>query len=164
MKPTPNPSLPWPIPYEAVLFISEKEDLALTAYQCEAGVWTIGWGDTEQVTKGMMITKEQADERLLCRLREFANAVEMACSITPTPEQLGAMVSLTYNIGTGNFQHSTVLKQHNQRNFDAAAKAFLLWDKYTDPATHELKQSDGLLHRRQQEAALYLNRPIGEVI
>lgn len=163
MKSTPNASLAWPIPYEAVLFLSEKESLRLTAYRCSAGVLTIGWGDTENVTEGMTITKEQADDRLLRRLAWFSAGVKRACLVAPTNEQLGAMVSLAYNIGVEAFAGSTVLKQHNLKNFDVAAKAFLMWDKIRNPVTHQLEQSDGLLHRRQQEAALYLNRPLGEV-
>ncbi len=52
------PDLGWPIPAEAVRLIVEKEQgpgggVALKAYLCPAGVWTIGWGRTRGVKRGM---------------------------------------------------------------------------------------------------------------
>ena len=41
--------------------IKTFEGLRLESYQCQAGVWTIGYGHTHKVTKGMKITEEQAD-------------------------------------------------------------------------------------------------------
>ena len=44
--------------------IKQFEGCRLTAYQCSAGVWTIGYGHTAAVKKGQTITKEQAEEYL----------------------------------------------------------------------------------------------------
>lgn len=42
--------------------IMQFEGCRLTAYQCAAGVWTIGYGHTAGVTQGMTITQAQAEE------------------------------------------------------------------------------------------------------
>ena len=40
---------------EGIALIKKFEGCELTAYQCSAGVWTIGYGHTKSVTEGMEI-------------------------------------------------------------------------------------------------------------
>lgn len=150
----PDPNLPWPIPMAAVGLIAESEDLRLKAYRCPAGVWTIGWGETQGVRPGDTCTKEQADRWLLEDLQERAGAVGAMCTIDPSPAELGAMVSLAYNIGLEAFRRSTVLRQHNAGSRQAAARAFGLWNKAR--VNGALTELPGLTARRAREAALYL--------
>ena len=62
--------------------IKEFEGLELGAYQCSAGVWTIGYGHTSdagapQVYKGLEITEEEAEDILQTDLRHYeAGALE----------------------------------------------------------------------------------------
>ena len=109
----PDPSLPWPIPMTAVAEIAESEGLSLVAYRCPAGVWTIGWGETDGVRPGDTCTKEEADRWLLEDLTERTRAVRELCTVEPSPNELGALVSLAYNIGLGGLAKSTVLRAHN---------------------------------------------------
>ena len=44
--------------------IKRFEGCHLTAYRCPAGVWTIGYGHTNEVSAGDTITQSQADEYL----------------------------------------------------------------------------------------------------
>ncbi|WP_164964319.1 lysozyme [Rubrivivax sp. JA1026] len=152
----PNPDLPWPIVWAGVVLIAEREGNSLVAYQCEAGVWTCGRGETEGVTPATRWTQDYADKRFCDSLREVTQAVLIACTRTPTPHQLAAMVSLAYNIGPAAFRGSTVLKAHNRGDADAAARAFKLWNKVRDPQTGKLRPSRGLTSRRAAEEALYL--------
>jgi lysozyme len=74
------------------------------------------------------------------------------------------MVSLCFNIGpdpAAGFPRSTVLRMHNTGNKSAAAAAFAMWRKMTDPSTGQLVDSAGLLRRRNLEANLYLT-PVPE--
>lgn len=151
----PNLSLSWPIPYPAVQLIARSEGLELTSYLCPAGVWTIGYGRTEGVTKGMSQTWEQASQDLLLDLTQRGTAVQKLCTEAPTPSQLGALLSLAYNIGTANFSKSSVLRFHNQANHKEAASSFLAWDKARDPKTGKLRPLPGLTTRRAAEAKLY---------
>lgn len=144
----------WPIPFEAVELIAEREGCKLRAYLCPAGVWTIGWGHTKGVKPGDLWTQEQADRTFLQDLRAFATRVGDLCRRPADPYQLGAMVSLAYNIGINGFAKSTVLRQHNAGNDQAAARAFALWNKAT--VAGQLKVLDGLTIRRALESAMYL--------
>ena len=150
----PDPSLPWPVPMAAVALIAEAEGCRLRAYKCPAGVWTCGWGATDGVQPGMMWSQQQADQRLCADLTKRTAAVEAMLTEHADPNQLGALVSLAYNIGTGALAKSTVLKAHNRGDFQAAARAFGLWNKAT--VGGKLTVLPGLTARRAAEAALYL--------
>lgn len=151
---------PMPIPWAAIELVASSEDCRTSAYLCPAGVPTIGWGSTHGVTLGMRWTVDQADAALLRELRLRAEAVAGKLERRATPEQLGALTSLHYNIGTAGFGKSTVLRQHNAGRFTAAARAFALWNKARDPGTGQLVELPGLTARRAAEAALYLRQPV----
>ena len=51
--------------------IKQFEGCRLAAYQCSAGVWTIGYGHTAGVHKGMKITQAQAEEYLKHDVAKF---------------------------------------------------------------------------------------------
>jgi len=164
--PLPDPSLPWPIPKEALAILADYEQgpdggCALVAYRCPAGVWTYGWGETDGVRPGATCTKEQADRWLLEDLEERVAAILELCTVPPSPNELGAFVLLAYNIGLEAFARSTVLRQHNAGNRAAAARAFSLWNKARNPATGQLEVLNGLTSRRAREASLYLTPEAG---
>lgn len=138
----------------AVALIAESEGLRLTAYRCPSGVPTLAWGETAGVQMGDTCTKEQADRWLCEDLTDRCKAVRAMCKVSPSPNELGALVSLAYNIGRAGLAGSTVLKQHNAGNRDAAARAFGLWNKAR--VNGSLTALPGLTARRAREAALYL--------
>ena len=150
----PDSSLPWPIPMAAVALIAESESLRLAAYRCPAGVPTIGWGETGGVQMGDTCTKEQADRWLLEDLQERAAAVRAACTNPPSLNELGAFVSLAYNIGLEAFRKSTALRLHNAGDHAGASRAICLWDKAK--VNGVLTVLNGLTARRAKEQALYL--------
>jgi lysozyme len=138
----------------AVALIAESEGLRLAAYRCPAGVPTIGWGETDGVHMGDVCTKEQADRWMCEDLEARTRAVQSLCSVQPSRNELGAFVSLAYNIGLDALKGSTALKQHNAGNHEAAARAICLWDKAT--VNGVLTTLTGLTARRAREQALYL--------
>jgi len=157
----PDKSLNWPICWEAVCLIAQSEGCKLKAYKDIAGVWTIGWGHTGNVKAGDTVTQEDADQDFFNELRYFTDKIRpLIKGITP-PEPFGAMVSLAYNIGVDAFKKSTVLKQHNLGNYDAAASAFALWNKATINGKKMVVR--GLTLRREREADLYRKAIWGEV-
>ena len=161
-RPLPDPSLPWPIPLEAVAEIAESEGLELVAYRCPAGIWTIGWGETDGVHPGDTCTKLQADAWLLEDLQGRVQEVQAMCTAPTSPNELGALTSLAYNIGVAGLRKSTVLRCHNAGTKQAAARAFDLWNKAKDPSTGQLRELAGLTARRKREAALYLKPAPGQ--
>lgn len=111
---------------------------------------TIGYGFTEGVKMGDTMTPEQADARLVTELDKYERAVWYGCTLKPNQKQFDAMTLMCFNIGTGGFAGSTVLKAHNRGDHQAAARAFGLWNKSGG------KVYAGLTRRRALEAALYL--------
>ncbi len=134
--------------------VAEFEGFRGRAYQCPAGVWTIGYGFTKGVQPGDVITREQADARLDAELAEFAEGVHRLLTRPATPNAFGAMVSLAFNIGLAAFARSTVLRLHNAGDATGAARAFALWNKAGG------RVLPGLVRRRAAEAALYLTPEI----
>lgn len=130
--------------------IKRAEGLRLDAYQDGGGVWTIGYGSTLGVHKGMTITPGEAERRLLEDL-ERHNITPHLDGCATTPNQFSAMTSLAFNIGLDRFNGSTVLKRHRLGNYSRAADAFLLW-KYDNGRVVQ-----GLLNRREAERELYLS-------
>lgn len=168
MSTLPDPALPWPLPLPHVAELADDEGCRLVSYRNFPGEpWTCGWGETDGVGPGMVWTQAYADQRFCDSMTERVNAVIAACTRRPTPNQLCAMVRLTYNIGMGwegdkrppgaknGFRQSTVLRQHNAGNFAAAAEAFALWDKISD-GKGGLVRLDALHARRLREAAQYM--------
>ncbi|MBL8464310.1 MAG: lysozyme [Thauera sp.] len=152
----PNSALHWPIIWPGVVEVARSEGCRLRAYRDIAGVWTIGWGETENVRPGDVMTQDEADRLLCARLGEFAQNVEALLARPATPHQLAAMVSLAYNVGLAGFARSSVLRAHNAGNALAAARAFGLWNKARVRGV--LEEVRGLTARRAREAALYLSR------
>lgn len=150
----PDPPLPWPVPLAAVALVAQAEGCRLRAYRCPAGVWTCGWGATEGVQPGEVWTQQQADERLCADLTSFAEQVRAKLTQHAEPNELGALVSLAYNIGVAAFASSSVCRAHNAGDSQAAARAFALWNKATVGGA--LTVLPGLTRRRAAEAELYL--------
>ena len=134
--------------------IKSFEGLRLEAYLCPAGVWTIGYGHTKGVKKGMKITKEKADELLMEDLQEFQKGVEKLTSkVELTDNQFSALVSFAFNLGLGNLENSTLLKKVNRNpNDETIRNEFMKWI-YAGG-----KPLEGLKRRRKYEADLYFTK------
>jgi lysozyme len=150
----PATNMQWPICWPAVELIARAESCRLVAYRCPAGVWTCGWGETDGVAARTRWSQPYADQRFCDSLQERADAVLALCTRPPNENELGAMVSLAYNIGIGAFAKSSVLRAHNRGDSQAAARAFGLWNKARVRGV--LAVLAGLTARRAAEAALYL--------
>lgn len=120
------------------------------AYRCPAGVVTIGFGFVKGVQMGDKMSRSEAAERLKRELVEYEEGVLSAMTRTPTQPQFDACVVFAFNVGVAGFRKSSVLKAHNRGDFQAAARAFSLWNRAGG------KVWPGLTRRRAAEAALYL--------
>jgi lysozyme len=130
--------------------IKQFEGLELRAYRCAAGVWSIGYGHTQGVTPGMVITEAEADLYLRMDIAEFEAGVEEALEGAPTTDgQFSAFVSLAFNIGLSAFRKSTTLARHKAGDHAGAAEA-LTWFKKAGGRVLQ-----GLIRRRAAEKALY---------
>ena len=90
--------------------IKTFEGLRLKAYRCPAGVLTIGYGHTRGVKTGQVITEPQADTLLKGDLLPCEEHVK-CLGVCKTQGQFDALVSFTYNLGTGALGRSTLLQK-----------------------------------------------------
>ena len=129
--------------------IKEFEGYRDTAYQCDAGVWTIGYGHTNGVKEGDTCTKEQADAWLAADVQTVEAAIN-ALAISLSQNQFDALVSLGFNIGANALLNSTLIKKAKTNPDDATiADEFLRWNKVGNTVIN------GLTRRRQAESDLY---------
>lgn len=144
---------------QGMALLKHYEGLSLTAYKDIVGKWTIGYGDTENVTAGMVINHDEAEKRLRRRLeRDFVPGVLVALAKSPRQCEFDAMVCLAYNVGVSAFQRSTLLKRYNAGETQAAADQFLVWH-YAGK-----KSIKGLRKRRAAERMLFLGADAGSAI
>jgi lysozyme len=135
--------------------IEESEGCELTAYQDQAGVWTIGYGHTGiDVRPGMTIDQVTAELDLAADIGAACAAVDGATKGAATDNQFAAFVSLAYNIGSNAFRGSTALRRHLAGDYEGAADAILWWDKAHQDG--QLVTVPGLFNRRNAERTLYL--------
>jgi len=125
------------------------EGCKLTAYQDSVGVWTIGYGHTKGVYDGMTITQDQAEQMLLSELEEYEGYIENMVTVPLTQNQFDALVVWIYNLGPTNFRNSTLLKELNAGNYNAAGQEITRWNKAGG------KVLAGLVKRREAEAQLF---------
>jgi len=133
--------------------ICSFEGLELKAYDDGVGVWTIGYGTTIingiKVKKGDTCTVEQAKSYMAQDLKKFESAVDTSVKVTITQNQFDALVSLAYNIGTGAFKSSTLLKKLNAKDYKSAAAQFDRWNRAGG------KVMQGLINRRAKERKFF---------
>ncbi len=143
--------------------IKNFEGLRLQAYRDVAGVWTIGYGSTRYhdgklVKPGDKLASEaQADALFHNTLGQYEGAVNTFVKVPLSQNQFDALVSFTYNEGTGALRESTLLSKLNEKDYEAAAAGFLAWDKITDPKTGKKIVCDTLVSRRKEESQLFLS-------
>lgn len=131
--------------------IATHEGLRLEAYLCPAGVWTIGYGHTKGAKPGMTITRQQAEALLREDLLTAENTVNRL-HLKLNQNQFDALVSFVFNVGSGNFQRSTLLKKiQANANDPAIASEFNKWNRGGG------RVLPGLVKRRKQEAELYFS-------
>jgi lysozyme len=142
---------------DACTLIKQFEGCRLKAYPdpaTGAAPWTIGYGATgPKIGPATVWTQQQADFDLQTRVTALGAFIDAAVKIELTDEEKAALCSFTYNVGRGNFDHSTLLKDLNQGDIDAAGQQFLVWDKAAG------KVMQGLLTRRQDEMKEFLSSP-----
>jgi lysozyme len=129
--------------------VKKFEGCKLTSYKCPAGVNTIGYGHTEGVKLGTIITQVEAERLLMNDLLNVANSVtKLAKNVTQN--QFDSLVSFAYNCGVGALTYSTLLKKVNANSNDLNIKLeFAKWNKVNG------KPLLGLTKRRLAEWQLY---------
>lgn len=136
----------------AVNFIKSQEGLSLKA--CKAipseTYWTIGYGHYgAEVKANQTITEPEAEALLRKDLKVFESAINNCIKVKLTQSQFDACVSLAYNIGTGAFAESDIVKFINSNKFGHACVDFPSWRRAGGQIL------EGLKNRRQKEMELF---------
>ena len=136
---------------QGIALIKESEGFSATCYRCPAGKWTIGYGHVVRPDDAIKnkLSAAQAEILLQQDVAETEQAVNRLVTIELNQNQFDALVVFAYNIGIGAFGHSTLLRLLNNGNMTAVSGEFLRW-VYAGG-----KKLDGLVRRRQAEAALF---------
>lgn len=145
---------------KGVALIHSFEQCRLTSYpdpgSRDGKPVTCGWGTTRDedggpIPLGAVWTQEKADRLFARDLARFEKDVDRLTGGITTQNQFDALVSFGYNIGTGEggLKTSTLLRLHNEGDYEGAAAQFARWNK------NDGKVLRGLVRRRAAEAALY---------
>lgn len=122
-------------------------------YKDSTGFPTIGYGhlllEGEDIIFSEGITEEEATVLLSSDLKRTEKAINENVNITLPQESFDALVSLVFNIGTGAFRKSTLLKLLNQNLIEEASDQFLVWNKSGGSV------NKGLIGRRNRERELF---------
>jgi lysozyme len=142
----------------AAKIIKKYEGFMPEAYICPGGVPTIGYGSTmyENGDRVAMddckIDRKRGEEILLYFIKEVEQQVKSVLEVKLNNNQLAALVSLTYNIGIGNFGRSTLLAWINSNpSYSEIPSQFRRWKKSGG------KVLKGLVARREEEVELWLS-------
>jgi lysozyme len=125
-----------------------SEGCSLKSYQDTGGVWTIGYGHTNGVVPGQVITQQVAEDLLRLDIQNAVSCVN-SHAIPCTQNQFDALVDFVFNVGPSQFLSSHLLAFHKAGQYDKAADEFPKW-KFDNG-----KVIPGLVERRARERALY---------
>jgi GH24 family phage-related lysozyme (muramidase) len=147
---------------EGLNFIAQKEGTHIengkhTTYKDIAGIDTIGYGHVltaaEKLKYKNGITEVEALSLLKSDATRFVNAINSSLNVNVSQNQFDAIVALSFNIGTGGFKSSSVLKFINNPNATTPyASIELSWKAWNKA---DGKVSQGLVNRRNYEWNLY---------
>ncbi len=115
---------------DGLALLKQSEGFKGNTYLDVVGVKTIGYGHallpTESYPNG--ITEAQATVILSRDVALAEGAVSRLARVPLTQGQFDALVDFTFNLGSGKLASSTLLKDLNAKQYDAAALQLLLWD------------------------------------
>lgn len=139
--------------------IKESEGFSSTPYLCPAKIPTIGYGSTRYPDSRKVslsdnhITKEEATTYLRFDVVDAEKLVTKSVTVPLTQGQFDALVDFVYNLGSGAFLGSTLLKVLNNGDYSTASNEFLKWNKARVDGI--LKELPGLTKRRKAEQVLF---------
>tara|TARA_R110000824_G_scaffold84808_1_gene211249 strand:+ start:90 stop:533 length:444 start_codon:yes stop_codon:yes gene_type:complete len=137
------------ISQEGISLIKKFEGCELEAYQCAAGVWTIGYGSTKDVKEGDTLTQKEADNLLLHEMQEYEGYIKELVKVPLKQNQFDALVSWVFNLGPANLKASTMLKFLNAGDYHLIPSQIKRWNKANG------KVLEGLIRRREAEALMF---------
>lgn len=138
----------------ATIFLGGKDGVegrAYEPYKDVAGVWTVCDGHTgADIVKGKTYTDRECDRLLWKDLQPVKQTVDSLVKVPLNEYQRAALYSFTYNVGTGSFSKSTLLKKLNNGDQAGACEELRRW-VYAGGMKFR-----GLMNRRDMERSMCL--------
>ena len=106
---------------------------------------TIGFGTANGVKLGDTTTPPKALARALTDIQKFEGALKQCVKVPLTQNEYDAYLQLAYNVGTGAFCGSTLVRKLNAYDYTGACQEILRWDRFQG------KPLRGLTLRRERE-------------
>lgn len=139
--------------------IAGFEGLHTVAYRDPVGIPTACFGMTEGVELGREYTEAECEEHLFEKVIRYQRAVRERVEVPLTTNQLAAITSFTYNVGTGALETSTLLRKLNQGDYEGACNELPRWKYGTVLGVKVVLP--GLVKRREAERELCLSEDVG---
>ena len=135
---------------DGIRLIKNFEGFRAGAYLCSAGYKTIGYGHVLPKNSSINnISKAMAEELLLGDVEKAEISVKRNIKANLTQGQFDALVSFTFNLGSGALQRSTLRQKINRLEHESVPKEFMRWIYAGGIALSGLKK------RREMEAMIY---------
>lgn len=132
--------------------IKKFEGFSNVPYIDAAGKWTIGYGHLIKPGESFSsITEDEAINLLNSDMTVAKNAVDMYVTVPINDNQKSALISFTYNVGSGAFGTSMLLAKLNSGDYSGAANEF---DRWVYAGGRKLSD---LVNRRYEEKMLFLS-------
>ncbi|WP_318371845.1 lysozyme [Enterobacter sp.] len=135
---------------DGLALIADLEGCRLRPYQCSAGVWTSGIGHTAGVMPKVDITERQAAENLIADVLNVERRLAICVPVTMPQHVYDALVSFSFNVGTGAACRSTLVSYIKRHQWWQACDQLTRW-VYVNGVKNK-----GLENRRQRERAYCL--------
>jgi lysozyme len=132
---------------EGLALLADLEGCRLTPYQCSAGVWTSGIGHTAGVTPKGDLTERQAAANLVADVLNTEQRLAACVPVAMPPRVYDALVSFTFNVGTGAACRSTLVSFIKRQQWGQACDQLTRW-VYVNGVKNK-----GLENRRARERA-----------
>lgn len=134
-------------------FMKEVESVRYKVYKDSAGLDTIGVGHLIKKDEHFTtINEEEVNALLFIDLNIAMNSIAGNVFVDLNQNQFDALISLVFNIGTGAFRKSTLLKKINQK----APRELIVkhWAEWNRAGGQVVK---GLVERRSKELKKYFS-------
>jgi len=139
---------------KGIAFIAQWEGFSSTAYMDDNDGWTIGYGHLILPSESHLITATLTKEQALILKKKDAGIAEAAIRgqvrAPLSQNQFDALVSLIFNIGSGQFSGSTAKKRINA--YDTKENITEAWQRWNKD---DGKVVQGLVNRRKAETDLF---------